>query len=573
MKQILFFIFLCGTFHMYGQQFEEITNHPFFDYYYGASDVGDVTGNGFQDILYTGAVDLNQDGNVDTTVNEFYSNNSGNYTSTQTFQETAVHLSAVKFIDMDNDGNLDLITTGLSYNDIVNYKHYRYRFNGTSFDLIETLPGRIYGSLDVFDFNHDGKQDYAINGIGNDGSQWVYDIRLFLNNGESFDEISSWVEGTQNGDFKVIDLNNDGLLDLVVIGFNADLEEVFQIYLNNEGSLELSQDFKGITGALTFADFDADGYLDMVAGGTDEEGEPYLAYFHNDGTGKFTEQVFEEEDVSAQTLDVGDLNNDGYYDFVVIGDDPDYNGKVKIYIYQPESGSFEMKSAQDTGLYNLGSGGDLKLLDYNNDGHLDVLMSGFDWESPDYESKTKLFKNTATEENLPPVPPTSLVLEQNDNHFMFSWDGADDDKTPVSALKYELKVGTEPDGGDVMKYVVNTPFWFLELASIPDNLYWSVKSIDASNLYSEPSEEATLDVQSHEKQDKISLYPNPAADWIYIDAEQDITSATIYSMDGRSIIFPIENNRINIETLSEGAYIALIQTQDGFSQSIKFIKE
>lgn len=572
MKQILFFMALFATCYMYAQQFEEVTDHPFHNYYYGALDVGDVTGNGFPDILYTGAIDADQDGNVDTTVNEFYKNGLGNYTAAQTFVETAVHLSAVKLIDMDNDGYLDLLTTGLSYNDIVNYKHYRYRYNGTDFDLVETLPGRIYGSLDVFDFNHDGKQDYALNGIGSENGQWLYDLRLYLNDGNSFDEVPAWTEGTQNGDFKLIDLNNDGYLDLVVLGYNADLEEVFKVYLNQEGTLEVSQEFEGITGKVAFADFDADGFLDMVAGGSDADGEPYLAYFHNDGTGNLTPYILEEE-VSAAALAVGDLNNDGYYDFIIIGDDPDYNGAVKMYLYQPDSDTFEVELAANTGLYDLGSGGDLKLFDYNKDGHLDVLMSGFDWNSPDIESKTKLFKNTATEENLQPTPPTSLTLEQNDNHFLFSWSGAEDDKTPTSALKYELTVGTESGKSDIMKYEVQTSSWFLELDTIPDNLYWSVRSIDASQQYSDPSEEATLATPNHEIKDRITLYPNPAKNWIYIDADQEMRSIVIYGMDGRRITLPVEGNKVNIEALATGIYMVRLQIENGSFQSIKFIKE
>ena len=70
-----------------------------------------------------------------------------------------MHLSSVKFIDFDNNGLLDIIDTGLSYKNVVDYRHYRFKNNESSFELVDNLPGKIYGNIDVFDFNHDGKMD------------------------------------------------------------------------------------------------------------------------------------------------------------------------------------------------------------------------------------------------------------------------------------------------------------------------------------------------------------------------------------------------------------------------------
>ncbi|MFP3836058.1 hypothetical protein SCA31_24485, partial [Chryseobacterium sp. SIMBA_028] len=82
-----------------------------------------------------------------------------------------------------------------------------------------------------------------------------------------------------------------------------------------------------------------------------------------------------------------------------------------------------------TGLYTLGGPGFVHLLDSDNDHHLDVLLSGFDWADPDMPSLTKIFKNASAEANLKPVPPANLSLIKNGNRFNFSWTGASDDKT------------------------------------------------------------------------------------------------------------------------------------------------
>jgi hypothetical protein len=47
----------------------------------------------------------------------------------------------------------------------------------------------------------------------------------------------NWVDGTQNGSFKVVDLNNDQLLDLVIIGSDIDGSPVSKVYMNQAGVL------------------------------------------------------------------------------------------------------------------------------------------------------------------------------------------------------------------------------------------------------------------------------------------------------------------------------------------------
>jgi hypothetical protein len=59
---------------------------------------------------------------------------------------------------------MDIVSTGLSYMDIVNYKQYRFQKYRNRILKRGRASGKVYGSIEVFDFNHDGKPDYAING-------------------------------------------------------------------------------------------------------------------------------------------------------------------------------------------------------------------------------------------------------------------------------------------------------------------------------------------------------------------------------------------------------------------------
>ncbi len=573
MRKVYFTIGLLSIITVKAQQFEEVST-PFKNFFYSSSAVGDYNNDGFKDIFFTGAIDSDNDTNVDVTFNEFYQNNNGTYAVSQSFDTNAVHLSDVKFIDFDNDGLLDIITTGLSYDDVVNYQQYRFKNTGTGFELSENIPGKIYGGLEVFDFNHDGKQDYALNGTQYTPEGFTHDIELYQNNGNGFTEIKAWMPGTQNGDFKLIDINNDQELDLLVFGFDSNYDPIFNVYKNTNGTFSLSQELPLINnGKMAYADFNNDGFLDLVVTGQDENYDGYLGVFFNDGTGNFTENIIEGEGVDSSNVQVGDLNNDGYYDFVINGDDANYDGQTKIFIYQPAENDFV--KAENTNLYNLGSSGSLQVFDYNNDNQLDIMINGFDWSDPDYLPLTKLYKNLSTETNSKPNAPTTLNATVEDEKIVFSWSGANDDKTPENVLQYELSVGSSAGKSDVAKYVVTTKSWYLKKENLPSNIFWSVKAIDASKVYSDRSEEKTLAVLgvNESQASKVAVYPNPVKDLLTVKTSEKINSVKVYNLSGQlSAVKLNADYTLDFSKLSKGMYIVEITLQNGKKITEKIIK-
>ncbi|MDP2454586.1 MULTISPECIES: T9SS type A sorting domain-containing protein [unclassified Kaistella] len=574
MKKFYFALGLCSVTIVQAQQFQEVQNLPFKNFYYSASAVGDIDNDGFQDIFFTGAIDSDNNNNVDVTFNELYRNNGGQFTSFQEFNTNAVHLSDVKFIDFDNDGFQDIITTGLSYNDIVNYQQYRFRNTGNGFELMKNLPGKIFGSLEVFDFNHDGKQDYALNGVRYTPNGFTYDLDLYLNSGNDFTEIKAWSEGTQNGDFKVIDVNNDNELDLIILGFNIDIEPIFKVYKNTNGTLVLSQELPVINGGkIAYADFNNDGFLDFVVHGTDKEYNGYLAFFINDGTGYFTENIIEGEGFDDSNVQVGDLNNDGYYDFIINGNDENYDGQVDIFIYNPATNNFA--KSENNELYKLGSGGSIQLFDFNNDNKLDVMINGFDWTDADNLPKTKLYQNSLAGNNQKPSAPTVLNTIVEADKILFSWSGANDDKTPENILQYELNVGSASGKSDIAKYVVTTKNWYLKKAGLSSELFWSVKAIDASRAYSNNSQEKTLSILgvSDNQTTKTTVYPNPAKDILHINTNEKIDAVKIYNLAGQqNVAKQISDKVIDVSTLAKGMYLVEITLQNGEKVTRKIIK-
>lgn len=74
----------------------------------------------------------------------------------------------------------------------------------------------------------------------------------------------------------------------------------------------------------------------------------------------------------------------------------------------------------------------------------------------------------------------------------------------------------------------------------------------------------------------LTIYPNPATDYIYIKNPQNIkiSNLEIYSVDGKRILSQnqIQNEKIEVSKLREGLYILRLQTNEG-DQNLKFIKK
>lgn len=532
------------------------------NFYFSAADIADVDNNGTLDIAVNGAIDSDGDGNPDATYNEVYQNNGTTLQPYTDLGGDVTHLGDIKFIDFNNDGLMDIISTGLSYMDIVNYKHYRFKNTGVGFVREDELPGKIYGSLEVFDFNHDGKNDYAMNGTQfAHGGGFRNSVDFYQNTGSGFTMTENWTDGTQNGSFKVVDLNNDHLLDLVIIGSDINGDPVSKVYINQNGTLVHTQALDSlISGKLEVADFNADGFQDIVVAGKDPNDDPYLAVLMNDGTGNLVVHQI-PSGISDASLSVGDLNNDGYYDFIISGD-INYNAVVKTYLYNVAGQTFT--EGTTTGLHSLGGPGMVQLFDFNNDRHLDVLLGGFDWANQDIPSLTKVFKNNSTEQNAKPTAPTHLNLTKNGNRFNFTWSGATDDKTPANALRYEIKVGTTPNSQDIAKYIVTTPSWFLDLDPAVQNVYWSVRSIDASKTYSDVSTQGTLSTRENtvNREKELVIYPNPTSDKVFIKGEK-VSEAEIYSMEGRKLNVILKADQsIDVSHLPKGVYLLKLKIKN-----------
>ncbi len=82
---------------------------------------------------------------------------------------------------------------------------------------------------------------------------------------------------------------------------------------------------------------------------------------------------------------------------------------------------------------------------------------------------------------------------------------------------------------------------------------------------------ALLSNENFEVNQQVGFYPNPASELIHV--QDEIISASIYSIDGKKINTELIDNKINISNLSNGIYIFEGVTKNGTTISKKLIKK
>jgi hypothetical protein len=509
----------------------------------GTVDFADVDNDGDPDLFLTG-FDNTSPGQ---SIAELYLNDgTGGFTLVAGAPFTGIINGDCAFLDLDADGDSDLVYTGKVYpgDSLVSRAYVNDGSGGYTAAAAPPFPGLNVASLATADVDLDGDTDLFVNG---DLTQLPYSVNnLYLNNGDGSLSESAFNAffNLFRGDAGFMDFDGDGDPDLVLAGLSSSVSDYHTKVYRNEGHgyfIPLpSASIPGICrGSVEGADIDSDGYDDILLIGRDTD-NAHTARLFLSGVEPMADPF-----VANAFSTPSDINScTGTIEYSMWGGTPWYYFNPGNGFYGPGNGGTSLEKCP--GLYSV--------LLSDSDANA-VMLSVVVASDSNYIS------------NVPVVEPVPLA------YLSATVENCDIDYETIEFIYIDTFTFLTADSINVIWAVIDAsdttfiPTSFLLTEGYGDyflqlGLYCLQKSTESFFVATEAVRYgeymlSTLDV--HKEEDAIApgIFPNPVTDAFVIRCPEIGGRLTIFDLNGNVLLTrTIENNeKIGLEKLANGVYV------------------
>lgn len=265
--------------------------------------------------------------------------------------------------DFDGDGRLDIVTANAGDNTVSlllgsgdgNF-HQPQRF------ATDGEPDAIV----VGDFNGDGFPDLAV------GKEIQPGIQIFFGDGRGgFQPPVKIATDMVANQLAIADLNHDGIPDLLATGRAGNRLVIRSLLGRGDGTFQAPIDrqaFVGTISSLAVVDLNGDGIPDVVTlAGSNLPGE-FLHVYLGNGDGTFLDSRDTFVGQVAESIAVGDFNNDGKMDVLAGSGNIASAANISVFLGNGD-GTFRNAGSYFGALF----GASLAVADFDHDGNLDFV--------------------------------------------------------------------------------------------------------------------------------------------------------------------------------------------------------
>jgi len=428
-------------------------------------------------------------------------------------------------------------------------------------DVNAGIPGIINGaSLDWGDYDNDGDVDLIVAGqLDTVGLPSI--CRIYENDSGMFNRVDVNINTYSFSCVRWIDWDIDGDLDILYsrAGLTV-LEE------NDSGSfIEHNLNINN-SGFICIGDYDNDGDQDFISTG----GSSTYAHIYRNDSCLFTPIASTIFPLKFGSADFGDYDNDGDKDLVISGE-ASTMADYKLFVYRNDSNDvFTPINISFDSIRGYVSWGD-----YDNDGDLDILVTGaINYNQP----FTAIYENTGNDQFF----DSGVALPQifGESSF-FDYDNDNDLDILVAGNE-----GIYPNTVTVIRVLRNDgPGSFFEINPLIYTQYGDFTIADYNNdgypdfAISGPNQLNGTDYSTRiylnnsassfsasKTQEGFSVYPNPTNDIINLQISPlfgQIKTVSIYDLSGHQILEKKDNfYSINVNFLSSGIYMIVLKSVD-----------
>jgi hypothetical protein len=385
--------------------------------------------------------------------------------------------------DYDNDGDLDILISGYG-GASAQYVTKLYRNNNNTFEEVTTsIAGMNFSSAAFGDFDNDGDYDLLMAGATSDSSV----TKIYTNSDGVFSDAGVSLIGASKSSIVIADYDNDGDMDFAISGSSSSAGNITVLYQNTNGAFsDIHAGFTGVSnGTITWGDYDSDGDLDLFLSGY-QDSLTYISKIYQNTTGTFADISAGITGIAKSTAAWGDCDNDGDLDLAIAGLQDSTTRVTKI--FRNTDGAFADINAPISGISN----GSITLADYDKDGDLDILVSGDSTSSNKFITRIYTNNDLSTA-NTSPNTPSGLSATINGNNVTLKWNRTTDTQTSKLGLSYNIRVGSSARSNDIVSgafddttglrgivaigNVNKDTAWVIKNLAI-GNYFWTVQSID-----------------------------------------------------------------------------------------------